>query len=40
MYARENIKELTETNNDDCITSGGVLAWAKRVEVQRTQEAV
>ena len=36
----EIIKELTATNNDDHITSGGVLAWAKRVEVQRAQAAV
>ena len=31
---------LTATNNDDHIASGGVLAWAKRVEVQRAQAAV
>ena len=31
----EIIKELTVTNNDNHITSGGVLAWAKRVEAQR-----
>ena len=36
----EIIKELTVTNKDDHITSGGVLAWAKRVEVQRAQVAV
>ena len=36
----EIIKELTVTSNDDHITSGGVLAWAKRVEAQRTQAAV
>ena len=30
----EIIKELTVTSNDDHITSRGVLAWAKRVEVQ------
>ena len=29
----EIIKELTATKNDDHITSGGVLAWAKKVEV-------
>ena len=34
------IKELTATSNDDHITNGGVLAWAKRVEVQRAQAAV
>ena len=28
----EVIKELTATKNNDCITSGGILAWAKRVE--------
>ena len=36
----EIIKELTTTKNKDCITSGGVLAWAKRVELQRAQVAV
>ena len=36
----EIIKELMATKNDDHITSGGVLAWAKRVEVQRVQAAV
>ena len=36
----EIIKELTTARNDDRITSGGVLAWAKRVEVQRVQVAV
>ena len=36
----EIIKELTATNNDDHITSGGVLAWAKRVEVHRVQAEV
>ena len=36
----EIIKELTVTNNDDHTTSGGVQAWAKRVEVQRAQAAV
>ena len=36
----EIIKELTTTNNDDHITSGGVLAWTWRVEVQRTQASV
>ena len=28
----EIIKELTATNNNDHITSGEVLVWAKRVE--------
>ena len=36
----EIIKELTASKNDDHITSGGILAWAKRVEVQRAQAAV
>ena len=36
----EIMKELTTTNNDDHITSGDVLAWAKRVETQRAQAAV
>ena len=36
----EVIKELTVTNNDDHITSGSVLAWAKRVEAQRVHAAV
>ena len=33
----EIIKELTAARNDDHITSGDVLAWVKRVEVQKTQ---
>ena len=36
----EIIKELTITQNDDQITSGGALAWAKRVEAKRAQAAV
>ena len=36
----EIIKELTMTGKEDHITSGGVLAWAKRVEVKRVQAAV
>ena len=36
----EIIKELTTTKDDDHITGGGVLAWAKNVEVQRAQAAV
>ena len=36
----EIIKELTATNNDDHITSGSLLSWAKRVETQRAQVAV
>ena len=37
---KDIIKELTVTKNDDCITSGGVLAWSKREEAQRAQAAV
>ena len=37
---KEIIKELTPAKDDDHITSGGMLAWAKRVEVQRAQAAV
>ena len=33
----EMVKELTATSNDNHITSGGVLDWAKRVEVQMAQ---
>ena len=36
----EIIKEVTATNNDDQITSEGMLAWAKRVEAQRAQVAI
>ena len=36
----EIIKELTATKNVDHIMSGGLLAWAKRVEAQRAQAAV
>ena len=36
----EIIKELTATKNDDHIKSGGMLAWAKRIEAQRAQVAV
>ena len=36
----EIIKELATARNNEHITSGGVLAWAKRVEAQRAQEAV
>ena len=39
MYASRNNKR-TDTKNDDHITSGGVLEWAKRVEAQRVQAAV
>ena len=34
------IKELTATNEDEQITSEDMLAWAKRVEVQRAQATV
>ena len=37
---KEIIKEVTITQNDDQITSEGMLAWTKRVEAQRTQAAV
>ena len=36
----EIIKELTTTKDDDHITSGGMLVWAKRIEVQRAQTTV
>ena len=36
----EIIKDLKANSNDDHITSGVVLSWAKRVEVQRVQAAV
>ena len=36
----EIIKELTAASSNDQITSGGVLAWAKRVEAHRAQVAV
>ena len=36
----EIIKEQMATNNDDHITSRGVLAWAKQIEVRRAQAAV
>ena len=36
----EIMKELTATKNNDHITSGGVLAWAKIVEAQRAKAAV
>ena len=40
LMLEEITKELTATKNDDHIMSGGVLAWAKRVEAQRVQAAV
>ena len=36
----EIIKELTTAKNNDSITSVGLLAWVKRVKVQRAQAAV
>ena len=36
----EIIKELTAAKNDDSIISGGVLAWAITIEVQRVQVTV
>ena len=33
----EIIRELTATNNDEQVTSEGVLIWAKRIEMQRAQ---
>ena len=35
----EVIRELTTKNNDEQRTNKGVLAWAKRVEVQQVQAA-
>ena len=36
----EIIKESMATKNNDHITSGGMLAWTKRVEAQRAQAVV
>ena len=36
----EIIKELTATRGNDHMTTSNVLAWAKRVEAQKTQPAV
>ena len=36
----EVIRELTAKNNDEQMTSKGVLAWAKRVEVQWVQATI
>ena len=36
----EIIQELMATNNNDHITSGGMLAWTKKVEAQRAQAVV
>ena len=40
QYEKPTPKELMATNNNDHITSGGVLAWDKRVEVQRALAVV
>ena len=37
---KEIIEELTTAKDDEHITSGGMLAWPKRVEVQRAQATV
>ena len=36
----EIMKELTAANDDEQITSNGMLAWPKRVEAQRAQATV
>ena len=36
----EVIRELTSKSNDEQMTREGVLAWSKRVEVQRAQAAI
>ena len=36
----EIIRELTTKNNDEQMTSEGVLSWTKRIEVQRAQAAI
>ena len=36
----EVIRELTEKNNDEQMTSKCVLAWAKRVQMQWVQAAI
>ena len=36
----EIIKELMATKSNDHLTSGGLLAWAKRVEMQRAQVVI
>ena len=40
MYVGGNHKGTDSNKNDDCIMSGGVLAWYKGVEAQRAQAAV
>ena len=39
-YVRQNYKRINSNKNDDHITSGGVLAWTKKVEAQWVQAAV
>ena len=36
----EVLRELTARSNDEQMTSEGVLAWAKRVQMQRAQAAI
>ena len=36
----EIIRELTTKNNNEQVTSKGVLIWAKRIEPQRAQATV
>ena len=36
----EIIRELTTENNDEQVTSKGMLIWVKRIEAQRAQAAV
>ena len=36
----EIIRELTAKNNDEQVTSKGMLIWAKRIEAQRAQAAI
>ena len=37
---KEVIRELTARNNNEQTTSKGILAWAKRIEVQKAQAAI
>ena len=34
------IRELATKNNDEQVTSDGVLIWAKRIEAQRAQATI
>ena len=36
----EIIRQFTATNNEEQVTSEGVLVWAKRIEAQRAQAAI